>query len=108
MMLSRRFAPTVLLALLLGGCGSIGPLVVARDRFDYNGEVSRSWKEQMLLNIVKSRYLEVPVFLDVSQIVTGYTLQGQVTAGTDADNTTISGLSAGMGGTFTDRPTITY
>jgi hypothetical protein len=107
MMPPRRFAP-IALALILGGCASIGPLSVARDRFDYNGEIARSWKEQMLLNIVKARYLEVPVFLDVSQIVSGYTLQGQVTAGTDSDNTTISGLSAGVGGTYIDRPTITY
>lgn len=104
---SPRLAAIATLA-LLGGCASIGPLSVARDRFDYNGEVARSWKEQMLLNIVKSRYLEVPVFLDVSQIVSGYTLQGQVTAGTDSDNTVISGLSAGVGGTYIDRPTITY
>ncbi len=105
---SHRLAAIVALALFPCGCASIGPLSVARDRFDYNGEVARSWKEQMLLNIVKSRYLEVPVFLDVSQIVSGYTLQGQVTAGTDSDNTAISGLSAGVGGTYTDRPTITY
>ena len=107
-MLSPRSASALALVLLLGGCGSIGPLVVARDRFDYNGEVSRSWKEQMLLNIVKSRYLDPPVFLDVSQIVSGYTLQGTVTAGTDSDNTAISGLSAGVSGAYTDRPTITY
>jgi hypothetical protein len=108
MIASRRLAPMMALALFLGGCSSIGPLVVARDRFDYNGEVSRSWKEQMLLNIVKSRYLDPPVFLDVSQIVSGYTIQGTVTAGTDSDNTAISGLSAGVSGVYTDRPTITY
>ena len=95
-------------ALASAGCASIGPSSVPRDRFQYVDEVARSWKEQMLLNIVKSRYVDPPVFLDVSQIVSGYTIQGTVTAGTDSDNTAISGLSAGVSGVYTDRPTITY
>jgi hypothetical protein len=41
--------------LMIAGCSGIGPPTVARDRFDYNGEVARSWKEQTLLNIVKGR-----------------------------------------------------
>ena len=67
--------------MLTGGCAGIGPMTVARDRFDYNGEVARSWKEQTLLNIVKGRYLDVPVFLDVTQIVSSYSLESTASAG---------------------------
>ena len=100
-------------ALALSACSAVGPQMVARDRFDYNGEVARSWKEQTLLNIVRARYLDMPVFLEVAQIVSGYTLESTVSLGaTDArsgarvapgDN-----LTLGAQGRWTDRPTITY
>ena len=45
---------------------------VPADRFDYNAALAQSTREQMLLNIVRSRYLEVPVFLTVSSVLTQY------------------------------------
>jgi len=46
------------------GCASIGPPSIERDRFDYVASISESWKRQMLQNLVKIRYTDVPVFLD--------------------------------------------
>jgi len=63
-------AGTVLVAiLLLVGCSGIGPPTVTRDRFDYTAVVAESWKSQMLLNLVKLRYSDAPVFLDVRSSV---------------------------------------
>lgn len=101
--------------LLLAGCSSIGPTTVTRDRFDYTGAVAESWKSQMLLNLVKIRYSDTPVFLDIGQIVSGYTLQSTFTAAGNIFNTNgpvpgVPNSSIGLGaqGQFTDRPTITY
>jgi hypothetical protein len=96
--------------LALASCHAIGPTTVARDRFDYNGEVSRSWKEQTLLNIVKARYADMPVFLDVAQIVSGYTLESSIAlgAGTTRGSAPSDTYSLGASGKWTDRPTITY
>jgi hypothetical protein len=100
-------------ALAVAGCSGVGPQTVARDRFDYNGEVARSWKEQTLLNIVKSRYVDMPVFLEVAQIVSGYTLESSIALGATAGRSGAvlppgDNLTLGTQGKWTDRPTITY
>lgn len=100
--------------LLLAGCASIGPGSVNRDRFDYNTALSESWKRQILLNVVKLRYVEPLCFVDVGQIVAGYSLETGVNVGarrefhdTPGPDDLVS-LEAGGSGKYTDRPTITY
>jgi hypothetical protein len=105
------FIVTVL-ALAAVGCSSIGPGSVSRDRFDYSASLSDSWKRQTLLNIVKLRYLDPPIFVDVGQIVSGYTLQTTASAlgGVTWPSAGQAGGSVSLGaqGQYTDRPTITY
>jgi hypothetical protein len=99
------------LVLLVTGCTTIGPQSVERDRFDYNSAISNSWKEQTLLNIVKIRYADMPLFVEVASVVSGYTLEGSVNlGGTASSSSAVQGdfLSLGTQGKYTDRPTITY
>jgi hypothetical protein len=105
----------LLAALGMAGCASIGPGTVTRDRFDYTGAVAESWKSQMLLNLVKLRYGDTPVFLDVGQIVSGYTVQSTFSAGGSIFSTSgvvpgvpNSSVTLGAQGQYTDRPTLTY
>ena len=105
----------LLAALGMAGCASIGPSTMTRDRFDYTGAVAESWKSQMLLNLVKLRYGDTPVFLDVGQIVSGYTVQSTFSAGGSIFSTSgvvpgvpNSSVTLGAQGQYTDRPTITY
>jgi hypothetical protein len=98
-------------AMFVTGCKGIGPGTVARDRSNYSDSISESWKRQMLLNIVKLRYLDPPIFVDVGQIVAGYSFETALTAGgTFPETTGLGGNTASVGGSarFTDRPTITY
>src|SRR5689334_23867248 len=93
------------------GCGSIGPKTIPVDRFDYSTAIADSWKQQTLLNIVKLRYMDLPVFVDVSSVVSGYSLQTGVTVnGTLSSQRAVQGnfVSAGGQAVYTDRPTITY
>jgi hypothetical protein len=96
---------------LLTGCAHLGPKTVTTDRFDYSTAIADSWKQQTLLNIVKLRYMDLPVFVDVASIVAGYSLQtGVNVGGTVSSQNAIQGnfAAAGVQAIYTDRPTITY
>jgi hypothetical protein len=101
---------------LLAACSSIGPATVGRDRVDYANALSDSWKDQMLLNIVRLRYGDTPTFMDVSSVISAYTLQiaGQVggTANIGVPGTTTTlpngSAAAAVQGGYNDRPTISY
>jgi hypothetical protein len=109
-----RIATTLVLSIattLLAGCTHIGPKTVVVDRFDYSTSIADSWKQQTLLNIVKLRYMDLPVFVDVSSIVAGYSFQTGVSAnGVLSSQKAVQGDYVGVGGQaiYTDRPTITY
>lgn len=98
-------------AFVLGGCTSLGPKTVSVDRFDYSTAIADSWKQQTLLNIVKLRYMDLPVFVDVASVVAGYSMQtGVNVGGTASSDRAVQGdFFSGAGqAVYTDRPTITY
>ena len=105
-----RLLGVTLLIFLISACSSIGPKTINRDQLDYGQSIGQNWKNQMLTNLVRLRYVDMPVYLDVGQIVAGYSLETQVSGGvgfgTAFDSTNTASL--GAGGRFTDRPTITY
>lgn len=100
--------------LLLGGCASIGPGTVARDRFDYITAISDSWKSQMLLNLVKLRYGDAPVFLDVGSVINQYGIESSVGFSGSWTESARQPWPYGAlynlfgSGRYAERPTITY
>src|SRR5262249_41757198 len=84
---TQRSAPVstsvlvLLPSLLACGCAPLGPRTIPRDRFDYVASMNESWKRQALINIVRLRYLEPPSFVDVGQIVSGYSLETGIDGG---------------------------
>lgn len=93
----------------LNGCAGIGPETVARDRFEYTDALSDSWKRQMLLNVVKTRYADALVFLDVTSVINQYLLESELHGGLSW-NAFLPEASQNVGarGKYADRPTITY
>lgn len=95
--------------LCLSGCATIGPRTLARDRFAYTDAISDSWKRQMLLNMVKIRYADAPIFLEVSSIISQQLVEAEF-QGSISWNAFLPGDSHAVGGRgkYADRPTITY
>ncbi len=95
---------------LLCGCATVGPRTIMHDRIDYTTVISDSWKDQMLLNIVKIRYGDVPVFLDIASVINSYEISGRAHLyGSLKIPTTLgAGGDAGLDGSYANRPTITY
>ena len=109
----RKLAAALLT--FLAACTSIGPGTVSHDRIDYASAIGNSWKEQTLLNIVKLRYADMPIFLEVAQVIAGYQLQSAIGGSFTAGNFNASLIgpftatgSANAAGTYTDRPTVIY
>jgi hypothetical protein len=89
----------------------VGPGFVKRDRLHYATAVGDSWKEQLLLNIVKLRYADAPAFLEVVSVVSGYSLEAGLSLNGQFSPQPLRGdtfVGAGGAGKFTDRPTISY
>lgn len=99
----------ILILLFLTGCGGLGGPAIMRDRFDYSVAISESWKSQMLLNIVKIRYSDTPIFMDVTSVINLLGFQNTVNLAAgwsfppNANNQAIGGTT-----TWAERPTITY
>ena len=51
---------------------------VNRDRFDYVVAISESVKRQTLLNMVKARCLDMPVYMDIASVISQYALESQL------------------------------
>ena len=101
--------------LAAAGCSQIGPATIANGRFDYNEAIVRSFDNQMLLNLVRLRYQDSILFLDLTSVVASYSREATIGASTsvrgDAPNTTSPatvGLGASGGLTWTESPTISY
>jgi hypothetical protein len=113
---NSAFLAAAATALMVGGCSSIDPGTVPRDRSDYSAALGDSWKQQTLLNIVKLRYGDFPIFMEISQVIAGYQVQTTAAAGLSAQNYIASSVgvppaiagTAAVGATYIDRPTVIY
>ena len=99
----------VILATALSGCQStFGPQALERTHPAYNEAIVTSINEQMLQNLVRMRYRDVPFFLEIGSVTASLSLGAN--AGVDAGVNFGSGdsLSPSAGVAYADKPTISY
>lgn len=110
--LCARALVLLIAAALLAGCRQVGPKTIPRDRYNYGASISESWKEQTLLNMIKIRYADNPMFMDVGAIVASYgqSVGASLSATFNKDHGKFPLTSVGVGGSTgaSDSPTITY
>ena len=77
--LRRRSFPqlVVLLAAWAGLSGCIGPTAIRHTRLRYNEVVRDTNDQQLLLNIVRLRYADSPVFIDLPNITSQFEMAGR-------------------------------
>jgi len=69
----------------------------------------RPGRSRRSANIVRLRYNDAPVFLDVSSLISQYQLEGAVNAnGTVFPGVGSNSVTMGAAGRYIDRPTVTY
>jgi hypothetical protein len=102
-------AGCILLTLILAGCNTVRPTKVSTDRKDYGEVIAESWKQQTLLNVVRLRYDDAPVFLQITSIINSNSVGGNVNAGAGIGLTPVTGaITLGGEQFWSNTPTISY
>src|SRR5271165_1429195 len=105
--LTRR--AVVLLALWSGVSGCVGPNAVRYTRLRYNEVIRDTNHQQILLNIVRLRYADSPVFVDLPNITSQFELAGRGHYLGGYGNETPGRTSLGSGElSLRDTPTLSY
>lgn len=104
-----RSLAAMVLSLALAGCASVTPQKIPVDRLEYGQVVAESWKRQTLLNVVRMRYGDAPMFLDVSSIINSYSMGGKASARLEVPSRIDPNVfELGAEGTWSNTPTVTY
>jgi len=96
---------------LLSACALRGPAFTGNARLEYNEAVQRSGREELLLNVVRLRYLEGPEFLFVGSIASQMSFDVGATLGSAfGDDQTLATRLVTPGGTFgySEHPVTTF
>ena len=98
----------VIISSIFLGCTKYGPGFLQSERSQYNQAIQKTNDEQLILNLVRLKYHDSPLFMEVSNIASQFTLQNDISISTQ--------LQAGAKGIFTpdagtfveERPTVSY
>ena len=96
-----------IICIALAGCMSAGPTLVSGSRTDYNVVLRQADDQQMLLNLVRLRYRDQAMFLEVSALNTQFSISNEVNANTELGQ---GDSFLGLGGKIVaqETPTVSY
>ncbi len=111
---ARLLGICLLICMVISGCG-IGPAFMKGDRIKFNKSVEQSTNEQMLLNLVRLKYIEAPFFLQIGAISSSFNVTaGASLAAQFPDAPSMLGApliftyQPTLSSSFAQQPTITY
>lgn len=105
----------VIMALATCGCGIVGPNAVKYDGMKYNEAMRHSADQQLLLNIIRTRYRDNPAYLQIVSLSTSYTLSAKAEVEAKMWEKPSNGgarqltfIKPKLEGMYEESPTITY
>jgi hypothetical protein len=96
--------------LLTSGCAGLGPAALQAGRQNYNVAIERTNSEQLLLNLVRLRYVDTPLFLQLTSVSTQFNFNASAQANFlhRSKSAETDELGIGTGLSYSEAPTITY
>lgn len=106
--MKTKLLACMMAVMMLTGCGTLGPSMVQKAQRPYNEALAYSWKEQLLLNLVRLKYRDDPYFIEVTNINSSYTLNMNVAGEVNLPHPHkyANKASAELG--YAENPVITY
>ena len=95
-------------ALFFCGCNSIGPMAMKGERINYNVALQQTNDEQLLLNLVRLKYQDNPIFIEVSGINSKLSFQTSAEVGAELKEKKYDIFTLGGGVAYMTEPVITY
>lgn len=94
--------------LTLAGCTSFGSSILAEERVNYNTALQITNDEQLLLNLVRLRYLDSTAFIEVSSITAQSSFQSGIQGGRVPlpSISPMFGITGSLG--YSTQPTLVY
>jgi hypothetical protein len=92
----------------LQACSTVGPKLYQGSFNDYSDAISRTSDGQMLGNLVRMRYYESPVFLQVSSVSTSFNVGANAGASATLNSGAADSYGLNVGGSVSESPTITF
>ena len=97
-----------LMAVLTGCQSAFGPRALESTHPAYNEAIISSINEQMLRNLVRMRYRDVPFFLEIGSVTASLSLGANADVGAGVNFGGDDSLSPSAGISYADKPTISY
>jgi hypothetical protein len=93
--------------LLVTGCTNLGPQAIQGSRTDYNIALRQTEDEQLLLNLVRLRYRDRVLFLQLSTLTTQFTFAASGNISSEfGDTPSLYGINGRVA--IEEKPTVTY
>src|SRR5215467_8476306 len=100
--------PSLLVLMAIGCTTGFGPKAVRGERPDYNQQIARAADAELLLNVVRLRYNDSPLFLELGGVVAQYSYDASLNAAGQISGSGPNSASVGTALAYSEKPTITY
>lgn len=96
--------------MVVAGCSNYGSVQLPPDRLSYNTSLQYSDTQQIVLNIVRLRYTDIPYFLTVNNVVSqfSYSRTGSLNIANNTSSPPALSGSANGAVSLSESPTLTY